>query len=202
MVFFVSRLADLILPWAARHATVWPSTHAQHGALLNGMAELEAENRRLRGAVGQEDYDRVSRALDQRNIEVERLRCELHHAGERIREEARRADAAERSRGAVSADVRDLENAAELLEQADEEYVNPPTAQANREAAMDLRRISNQLRGAVSADDARRWQTALRAMLDKHGCECGVCVEAQQALPSSDELTDTQRGAVDREAGA
>ncbi len=84
MVFFVRRLADLILPWAARHATVWPSTHAQHGALLNGMAELEAENRRLRGA--------------------------------------------------------------------------------------------------VSAGDARRWQTALRAMLDKHGCECGVCVEAQQAL--------------------
>ena len=38
-------------------------------------------------------------------------------------------------------------------------------------------------RGAV--EDARRLGAALRALLDKHGDECGVCVEAEQALPST-----------------
>ena len=40
-----------------------------------------------------------------------------------------------------------------------------------------------QLEGAV--EDARRLAAALRALLDKHGDECGVCVEAEQALPST-----------------
>jgi hypothetical protein len=34
-------LADRIMPWASRHATVWPSMSAEHGSLL---AELKNEH--------------------------------------------------------------------------------------------------------------------------------------------------------------
>jgi hypothetical protein len=40
-----------------------------------------------------------------------------------------------------------------------------------------------QLEGAVA--DNERMRLALRALLDTHaGCECGVCVDAEQALPA------------------
>lgn len=42
-------VADLVMPWAARHATVWPSTHAQLGVHLGEKKELFAEVERLRG---------------------------------------------------------------------------------------------------------------------------------------------------------
>lgn len=42
---------------------------------------------------------------------------------------------------------------------------------------------AEQPEGAV--EDARRLGEALRAVLDRHGCECGVCVEAEQAIPST-----------------
>lgn len=34
-----ARLADFLMPWVAAHATVWPSTHAVHGVLLDSARE-------------------------------------------------------------------------------------------------------------------------------------------------------------------
>jgi hypothetical protein len=33
------RIADALIPWVAANATVWPSTHAQHGELLSRVRE-------------------------------------------------------------------------------------------------------------------------------------------------------------------
>lgn len=38
----VTRIANAVLPWAAGHATVWPSQHAVHVGLFE---ELKAANR-------------------------------------------------------------------------------------------------------------------------------------------------------------
>lgn len=38
-----SRIADLLMPVVARHATVWPSTHAVHGVLLKQIADVTGE---------------------------------------------------------------------------------------------------------------------------------------------------------------
>jgi hypothetical protein len=35
----LARLADRLMPWVAAHATVWPSTHAVHGVLLDQARE-------------------------------------------------------------------------------------------------------------------------------------------------------------------
>jgi hypothetical protein len=41
------KVADVVLPWAATNATVWPSTHAQHRHLL---AEVTRLHQQLEGA--------------------------------------------------------------------------------------------------------------------------------------------------------
>jgi hypothetical protein len=37
----LARLADLLMPWVAAHATVWPSTHAVSGVLLDQAREAQ-----------------------------------------------------------------------------------------------------------------------------------------------------------------
>lgn len=43
-----SKVADLIMPWAAVNATVWPSQHAVHQDIMKEVKELWAETARLR----------------------------------------------------------------------------------------------------------------------------------------------------------
>lgn len=40
-----AKVADVLMPWAARHASVWPSQHATHGVLLDQMREVEGRRR-------------------------------------------------------------------------------------------------------------------------------------------------------------
>lgn len=47
------KLADLVMPWAARNASVWPSQHATHRVLmeqLRELADVDAAAERIREA--------------------------------------------------------------------------------------------------------------------------------------------------------
>lgn len=78
--------------------------------------------------------------------------------------------------GDIERDERDLKNAATLLDGCDEDFVNPPTAEANREAAADLRRIAATYRGAVEERDKLR-RLVLRDHAQGHKAhpDCPAC---------------------------
>jgi hypothetical protein len=55
----IERLADLVMPWAATHATVWPSQHAVHEGLMIEYVEACNALRELVTAYDVADVERI-----------------------------------------------------------------------------------------------------------------------------------------------
>jgi hypothetical protein len=66
-----TRIANLLMPWAAANATAWPSTHAVHAELLAQLKEQEDFT------VTGDELDRCLERAEQAEAEVERLRRRL-----------------------------------------------------------------------------------------------------------------------------